>query len=440
MRRITGPLLLLPLILFLFRPSPAQHPNDATKALREKTFAMVWQTVDDTFFDPTFNGVNWSEIKRIYAAKVAAAQTDEQFHQILSDMLRELKESHFAIIPPSAYLPEEEQGRGSREADAGMTIQIVEGRPTIVREDAGGAAANAGLKPGFIVLQIGDEKLDEIRQRLASRDDRQIMKDFLLSAVAHSLLSGRVGESVNVMALDGAGAAKTYALRLTKSKGKPIKLMELPTMYGFVESKRLPQGIGLIRFNVFFMDLLDEVESDIAAMHGERALILDLRGNPGGFGAMAVPITRHLVGKPTSLGTMRLRTGSLNLVAVNPDAHPFRGPVVILTDEGTGSTSEILAAGLQECGRAIVVGGRTLGAVLPSVFVKLPDGSRLQYAIADFRTPKGVLLEGRGVVPDVPVHLSRQALLAGKDLALDKAIDTLLSGENRKRAVSHEQK
>jgi len=78
-------------------------------------------------------------------------------------------------------------------------------------------------------------------------------------------------------------------------------------------------------------------------------------------------------------------------------------------------------------GRATVVGERTLGAVLPSVIEKLPNGAVFQYAVADFKTPNGVLLEGRGVVPDVVAAETRAAYLAGTDPALDAAVASIVS-------------
>jgi carboxyl-terminal processing protease len=94
----------------------------------------------------------------------------------------------------------------------------------------------------------------------------------------------------------------------------------------------------------------------------------------------------------------------------------------VLTDALSASTSEIFALGLQEAGRAVVVGETTAGAALPSIFKRLPTGATLQFAFADFKTPKGVRVEGRGAVPDVPVALDRRSLLAGHDPQLDAAL------------------
>ena len=67
-----------------------------------------------------------------------------------------------------------------------------------------------------------------------------------------------------------------------------------------------------------------------------------------------------------------------------------------------------------------------LRAALPSVIQKLPTGALFQYAIADFKTPKGVLIEGRGVIPDVDVKPTRRTLLAGRDAQLDAAVEQIL--------------
>src|SRR6185369_1972975 len=157
-----------------------------------------------------------------------------------------------------------------------------------------------------------------------------------------------------------------------------------------------------------------------------RALIIDLRGNPGGQGAMAIPVASLLTAAPITLGTLQFRDFSQHLVAhAEMGSVPFAGPVAILTDEGTASTSEMLAAGLQEARRAVVVGDVTLGAVLPSVIESLPGGAVMQYVVADFKTPKGVLLEGRGVQPDRRVIETRAGLAGGRDPVLEAALAAL---------------
>jgi carboxyl-terminal processing protease len=184
--------------------------------------------------------------------------------------------------------------------------------------------------------------------------------------------------------------------------------------------------VGIIAFNFFLIQpVLAQVQKAIDGFRtqGAKALILDLRGNPGGLAAMAIPLAARLVAKPLVLGTIQFRDYA-NTLNASPSlgVTPFTGPVVLLTDEGTASTSEVLAAGLQEAGRALVVGDTTLGAVLPSAIVGLPGGAIMQYVVADFRTPRGILIEGRGVQPDRRVVETRAALAAGRDAVLDAGL------------------
>jgi len=138
---------------------------------------------------------------------------------------------------------------------------------------------------------------------------------------------------------------------------------------------------------------------------------------------MAIPVAARLVSKPLTLGTIQLR-GYSNVLTATPSlgVKPFTGKVVVLTDEGTASTSEILAAGLQEARRAVIVGDTTLGAALPSAIERLPGGAVMQYIVADFKTPKGVFIEGRGVQPDKRVIETRAGLQSGRDPVLDAGV------------------
>jgi carboxyl-terminal processing protease len=101
---------------------------------------------------------------------------------------------------------------------------------------------------------------------------------------------------------------------------------------------------------------------------------------------------------------------------------PYAGPVAILVDGMTGSASECFAGGMQSLGRARVFGQTSMGQALPALFDKLPNGDVLIHAWGDFVTGTGVRIEGRGVVPDVPVALTRASLLEGRDATLDAAL------------------
>jgi carboxyl-terminal processing protease len=153
------------------------------------------------------------------------------------------------------------------------------------------------------------------------------------------------------------------------------------------------------------------------------------RGNVGGMVGMIIGVAGHFTPKPLTLGSLVARDNTLRLPA-NPRfvdssgkrVEPFSGPVAILVDEITASASEVFTGGLQEHGRVRVFGRTTAGQALPAVHNKLPNGDALYHPVADFLTGSGVRFEGRGVVPDEPVALDRNALLAGRDQVLERAI------------------
>lgn len=402
---------------------------------RQKLFDLVWRRVEERYYDPTFNGVNWHQVRKRYAPKVAQARSESEFYTLMNRMLGELKRSHFQLIPPTVYVGQEElaeQARKAGDGEIGITVQLVEGQPAITRVEAGSSAAQGGLRPGFILTHIEEEPLSRLQEKIASRKERPTMARFLLSYLVLARLRGPVGSTVRLRYLDERNASHTVTLRRQPAKGQPVKFGELPTLHVFLETQRLAEGIGYIRFNLFMMPLLEPIKQAIRSFHEAPGIILDLRGNIGGVGGMAIPIAALFYEKRTILGTMRMRRGEFRFV-VFPSPDPYKGPVVILIDETTASTAEVLAAGMQENGRALIVGTSSLGAVLPSVIEKLPGGARLQYAVADFKTPKGVLLEGRGVLPNVPVELTRQLLLAGDDPVLTKSVSLLME---RKRGTN----
>jgi carboxyl-terminal processing protease len=95
----------------------------------------------------------------------------------------------------------------------------------------------------------------------------------------------------------------------------------------------------------------------------------------------------------------------------------------VIVDGMSASTSEIFAGGLKDLGRAKIFGERTAAAALPSLIEKLPNGDGFQYAVANYVSEGGKPLEGIGVTPDMPVRVTREALLTGHDPALDAALE-----------------
>jgi sarcosine oxidase subunit alpha len=425
-----------------FAPPPAvtaSGADDARTQLRRSILDAAWRTVRDKHYDKTLGGLDWNAVRAKYEPLAIAAPSEAAFYRLLNQMIGELGQSHMMITGPgdedevaaeeTAEPGEAPAGAGAPQpvlegiGDPGLTVRVIEGRPTITRVRAGSAAERAGLAPGFVVTQIGGRPIEAPHD--SSRALRPVEERFAIRRAATRRLAGPPGTRVTVAYLDEHDRPGKVVLTRDPPHGVPVQLGHLPPIYPEVRAYETG-NVGVVAFNIFFVEpVLGELKKAIARFQRDhvRAVVLDLRGNPGGQGAMSIPVASLFVNAPVTLGTLKFRDFGQTLTA-KPELgeKPFLGPLAILTDEGTASTSEMLAAGLQEAKRAVVVGDASLGAVLPSVVEALPGGAIMQYVVADFKTPKGVLLEGRGVQPDKRVVETRAALRTGRDPVLDEAL------------------
>ncbi|MEO8648881.1 MAG: hypothetical protein ABI539_06915 [Acidobacteriota bacterium] len=116
------------------------------------TFNKVWKTVNEKHYDPTFGGADWKKVRGIYEPQAMSAKSDAEFHGVLNSMLRELKLSHFAVLPRAADLQANRIGSGV----AGITIKMLDGLPVADRVESGSAAYISGIRPGFVIPAIGN--------------------------------------------------------------------------------------------------------------------------------------------------------------------------------------------------------------------------------------------------------------------------------------------
>ena len=194
--------------------------------------------------------------------------------------------------------------------------------------------------------------------------------------------------------------------------------------------------VGVIAFNIWLPALAPELQRAVDSVADCAGIVLDVRGNPGGIGAMVMGFGGYFVESAVSLGTMKSREVSLNFV-INPrrirvkgvEGGPFKGRVAILVDPMTASTSEIFATGMQRIGRARVFGERSAGAALPALMQGLPSGDVFVHAVADFTDPTGRRIEGAGVLPDELVPLTEADLSRNIDAPLDAAVRWITSGK-----------
>jgi carboxyl-terminal processing protease len=417
----------------------SSNPGAGATDVRRQSFDIVWRTVKEKHFDPTFGGVDWDAVRRKYEPRVAKVKKDSELYLLLREMLGELHQSHFGVIPPEAIL--EDGSLNQPGGNVGIDLRVVDGQVLITRVAPDSAAARSGLRPGFAVKRIdGAETAKMQREIIAQMNQNPLirqrspgLKRFLAARRILYRAGGEPGSTARLQYLDERGLVREAAIEREKPSGElSPRFGYLPTQRTEFEAKRLASGHGYIRFNAFMMPVMDKVRLALREFKDAPGIIFDLRGNLGGIGGLAMGVAGLMETRQTSLGESRMRSGQLKLV-VFPQAQPYTGPVAVLIDGGSGSTTEVFAAGLQELRRAVIVGERSAGAVLPSDMVKLPTGAVFQYAFADFRTPGGALIEGRGVGPDVDAKHTRASLLAGRDAPLEAAIVELQKSPRRER-------
>ncbi|MFN0010368.1 MAG: S41 family peptidase [Phycisphaerales bacterium] len=427
-------------------PVAAAALTPAQRELNVRSLEVVWETVRDKHFDPTLGGLDWPACRAEFLPRVAAATTAEEARGAMTAMLARLGQSHFGIIPAEAYEGvsgerEHPSGGASKSAaeptdfdgtseptgpgEAGLTIRVIDSAAVVASVRAGGAAERAGVRPGWIVEEVAGKRIGPVIERVRRNTAGEGFLEARLALALEGRFGGDAGDELKIVFLDAADVRTERTLTLMPETGLRAKLGNLPEMLVRFESARVAAGtVGYIHLSTFLEPgtIMPKFAEAVGSMRDCRGMVLDLRGNVGGIAAMGMGIGGLFVDKPNQkLGTMAMRTLSLNFV-LNPRLEPFTGPLAILVDEMSLSTSEILAGGLQDLGRARVFGTRTGGAALPSVIERLPNGDGFQYAFANYTSVGGAVLEGRGVMPDEVLPLTRAALLAGQDPALDAAV------------------
>jgi carboxyl-terminal processing protease len=385
-------------------------------------FETVWQTVNDTFPDPTFGGADWKALRDQYEPLILAAEGDEEFFLTLNHMLWELNASHLMVIPsrPMSYLD-----LAGAEGGVGIDVRMIDGEAVIAKVAESSPADGAGLRPGYILRSVGGATIQEIQEA----DGGFWMPPYSERARLGSLASGVLlrtygppGTVLTVVYEDDQGELKVDLVR-TQREGKSVLVDGVPPSFLEVESRRMSENIAYVRFNAFDPALLDQLLAAVDEQSDASGLILDLRGNGGGFFEVRKALLERLVREGTLFCRQEGRRG-IDEIYLDPAPQGYEGPIVVLVDELSGSSSEEMAGGLQAIGRATIVGNRTPGKVMIAEFAQLPNGTFV-YPVAITRLADGTILEGRGVIPDIEAELDRELLLQGIDSQLEAAIETI---------------
>jgi carboxyl-terminal processing protease len=420
------------------------------------TFDTVWTVVQRTYVDTGFVSSRWMTVRDSLRPRAMTVTRRAGLEALLASTLAQIHDSHFYIIPAAIASDVGLDDSGDTgEGTTGLSVRIAGDRALVWRVEPGSPAALAAITPGEAVEQVNDRVVrtsiggilslpDASRQRALSELDFKL----------NSGLTAAVGDSVRIRVRKlGQTMSHKRSLVAVPIRGTVSKFGNLPPIAGIVRVTRQPltvsgvarppsalagdaaaDCVGTIAFNIWLPALAPELDSAVNRVADCAGIVLDLRGNPGGVGAMVMGFGGYFVGSPVSLGTMRTRDLALRF-AINPRIlsvrgvrrGPFTGPVAIIVDAMTASTSEIFAAGMQRIGRARIFGQRSAGAALPALMQGLPSGDVFVHAVADFIDPAGHRIEGAGVIPDEIVPLTEKDLSGNVDAPLEAAIRWIAS-------------
>ena len=319
----------------------------------------------------------WDKIHQNY---VEADQLDDR--QLAYGAIDGLTEAVGDTGHTEFMTPEERKARSSALSGSyvGIGAEVdtsPEGLPMVVGVFRGSPAEQGGLHAGDRVLTV---------------DGRSTTGETIDTTVGW--VRGAAGTTVVLTVRNGVdGPVRTVSLVRADVHIEPVSWSMVPGTRTAV--------LRLEQFSTGAADELRKALEEITKAGADR-LILDLRGNPGGFVNEAVVVASQFVGSG-DVYRERNAKGDEKATAVRPGGLATKIPLVVMIDEGTASAAEIVSGAIQDAGRAQLVGAKTFGTGTVLGEFALADGSALRIGTVEWLTPKGRVIWHAGIEPDVAV-------------------------------------
>ncbi len=281
----------------------------------------------------------------------------------------------------------------------GMRIDVKDKRLIVVQPLKNTPSERAGIRADDAIIKIDDTYAADM-----SVDN------------AVKLIRGQVGTNVRVTLLR-AGWTAPKEFTLTR------EIIQVPTIdYEMKEGS--VAYIQLYSFNENAPQLFFNAVQDLFSS-GAKGLVLDLRGNPGGFLDVAVHLAGWFVDNGSTVVVEEFRSGKKNVFQSRGNSFLKNVPLVILVDGASASASEILAGALRDLRGAILVGEKTFGKGTVQELKWLTDGSQAKITVAHWLLPKGALIDKNGIEPDVKVSVTDKDIENKNDVQLKKALEVI---------------
>lgn len=366
--------------LFSFWSSKGVDIND--KDLTE--FWEVWNLLEDKFV----------------SASSSTLTNEDKIRGAIQGLVRSYGDPYTVFFPPAVASMFEEDISGNF-GGVGMEVGLRNGLVTVIAPLPNTPAAKAGIVAKDVLVKIDEKDTDGMSIDEAVR-----------------LIRGEEG-SVVKLSIYRVGEADLLLIPVTRAK------IDIPT----TETKK--EGdvfiISLYSFNALSEGKMKE-SLEAYAKSGATKLVLDVRGNPGGFLQSAVNIASFFLPQGKTIVSENFgpgiedeiyRSAGKNLGSYMPKE------MLVLVDGGSASASEILAGALQEHGIAKLMGAQTYGKGSVQELVDLKDGSSLKVTVARWFTPNGVSISEAGLTPDIFVERTPQQVIDDIDPQLEAAIKWL---------------
>ena len=347
----------------------------------------------------------WNALASDYVL-TSASSTLPSAKEKVYGAIRGLAESY--DDPYTVFLPPEEskafiENISGSFAGVGMEIDIKDDVLTVVAPLKGTPAEAAGIRAGDKIIAIDGKTTEGMPVE-----------------VAVTRIRGKAG---TVVELTLVRDNKPLTIKVTRAK------IQVPQTEDGLDEASGVYHIALFEFTESSADLFRDALKRFRAS-GATSLVIDLRGNPGGYLDAAVDIASHFLPRGAEIVTEDFGDKEQNTTHVSKgyESLPARTKVVVLIDGGSASASEIVAGALKDHKAAKVIGQRSFGKGSVQELVPLAGGS-LKITVARWVTPEGTWIMDNGVTPDIAVAVTAADLEAKKDPQMARAIRFLTTGK-----------
>lgn len=338
----------------------------------------VWQIIDKSYVDGTFNQVDWKAVRNDYLNRTYSS--DEEAYKAIREMLKKLDDPYTRFMNPEEFKNMQVETSGEL---TGVGIQLTQDEKTkklvVISPIEDTPAFTAGILAKDIISKIDGKSTEGM-------DTNQ----------AVSLIRGQVNTEVTLTILR---ENKEIDFKLKRAK------IEIHPVRKSVQKSPIGE-VGYIRLNQFSANAASEMRSAIKDLEQKKVTgyILDLRSNPGGLLYGSIEIARMWLKEGTIVSTVD-RVGEADRQTANKVELTDK-PLVVLVDGGSASASEILSGALQDNKRAVLVGTKTFGKGLVQSVRGVGNGAGLAVTIAKYFTPNGTDINHAGIEPDFKVELT----------------------------------